>query len=449
MRKLFVFLFMLSLAFMGNAQQNKARIDSLMEYYAQTFDYNGAAFVSVKGKTLLKRGYGYQDYYKNIKNDPDNIFMMGSITKQFTAEIILMLAKENKLNLQDKLTKYFPGYPSGDKITIEHLLTHSSGIYNYTEDTLWRNHPTMAVTEEQMLTVFKDKPLGFEPGAKFEYCNSGYMLLSYIIEKITGKPYADVATARILVPLKMAHSGFDYARLKDKRKTVGYNSVMIDSFYISKVEDMTQSLGAGALYSTVEDLYKWHRALQSNTLLDKEWQQKAFTLHNSRYGYGWFVVNDFLGKKILGHSGGISGFYTYLMYLPQEDLCIALLTNVRHGGVDLNEVSLNILKCLYDTTFRIPAIRKEIKLPLATLKNYEGEYVLAADTSISVTFKQKDQHLYMTVTDQPEDRIYAQTENMFFAKNADAQFEFVKDEKDRYKLFLYQHGQKFEALLRQ
>lgn len=448
MQKLLLTFVLFFTALPSRAQPVKARVDSLLEYYAQNFNYNGVAFVSVKGKILIKKAYGYQDYYKNIKNEPDNIFMIGSITKQFTAELILMLAKENKLNLQDKLSVYFPAYPSGDKITIEHLLTHSSGIYNYTEEETLMKHPAMPVSQKQLMAVFKDKPLAFEPGSRFEYSNSGYLLLSYIIEQVTGKPYTQVARERILTPLKMTHSGFDFTHLKDKRKVTGYNSTQLDSFYTEPVEDSTQSLGAGALYSTIDDLYKWHRALQSYTLLDKEWQQKAYVPYKDKYGYGWFILDYPTGQKVLAHSGGIPGFNTFFTRIEKEDVCIVLLSNIRFSGVALNEVSKNIIKCLYDTAFRVPAIRKEIKLPETILKRYEGEYVLAEDTSLSITFAQRGQYLYSTITGQPEDRIYPQTEQLFFTRTADAQFEFVSDKKGRYSLLLHQHGQKFEATLR-
>jgi CubicO group peptidase (beta-lactamase class C family) len=429
-------------------QKANARIDSLLEYYNQTFDYNGVAFVSLKGKKLLKKGYGYSDRYKNIRNKANNVFMIGSITKQFTAELILMLAKENKLDLQDKLSKYYPDFPSGDKITIEHLLTHTAGLYNYTEDTLWKKHPTMSLSHEQMIDIFKNKPLEFEPGSKFEYCNSGYILLTYIIEKVSGKPYTVFARERIIAPLGMTHSGFDFANLKSKDKVACYEGVIIDSFYVAEIEDSTQSLGAGAMYSTVDDLYKWHRALQSYKLLDKEWQQKAYKIYKDRYGYGWFIANDFCGQKVLAHSGGISGFYTHFTRVEKEDLCISLLANVRSNGIDLNEISKNIIRCLYDTAFKIPAIRKEINLTPGVLKKLEGEYVLAADTSISISFSLQGKYLYFTVTGQPRERAYPQSQHLFFVKTADVQFEFVTDEKGKGKVLLYQNGEKLEALLR-
>lgn len=448
MKKLAVLLSIILCAYAAHAQKLQKRIDSLVDYYARTFDYDGVAFVSYKGNILLNRGYGYKDHNKNLKHDEHSIFMIGSITKQFTAEIILMLAKENKLQLQDKLDKYFPGYPSGDKITIEHLLTHTSGIYNYTDDTVYDNfnaHPTVVVSKEQMLATFKDIPLGFEPGAKWEYSNSNYVLLTYIIEQVCKKPYTEVVQERILTPLHMTHSGFDYTHLSSINKTVPYNCMLADSFYKAQIEDYSQLLGAGCLYSTAEDLYKWHRALQSYQLLEKEWQDKAYVPYKERYGYGWFVSDDVSGKHAVGHSGGTGGFYTYIMRLDREDVCIVLLSNMRYSGVDLNSMAKNIVKCIYDSSYIIPEPRKVISLNTNVMKRYEGEYALLLDTSISVTFRLDDNRMLFTVTDQPEDRAYPQSETLFFAKTADVQFEFVADGKQGYKLVLRQHGQAFET----
>lgn len=433
----------LTVAATGHPAQK--RIDSLLDYYAQTLQFNGVAFVSVKGQTLLNKGYGYKDWERKTKNNPNTIFQIGSITKQFTAEIVLMMAREGKLGLQDKLAKYFPGYPSGDSITIEHLLTHTSGIYNYTDDTLWSKHPSESVSHERILAIFKDKPLAFTPGSRFEYCNSNYMLLSYIIEQVAGKPYPVVARERILTPLGMTHSGFDFAHLSSPDKPVGYKCVLLDTFHKDRPVDSTLSWGAGAMHSTAQDLYKWHRALQSYRLLDKAWQQKAFHPNKGGYGYGW-MTSKVAGKDVVAHSGGINGFLTYLARIEEEDVCIILLSNIYFPGMNPKQVAREVVRCLYDTSFKVPAVRKEIPLSNTLMQRYEGIYVLSLDTNISLSIKVDGNRMLCMLANQPQDRIYPQSETLFFARNADAQFEFVPDEKRGYKLLLHQHGQKFEAL---
>ncbi len=450
MKTLIAAICMLALAATSYGQPAK-RIDSLMEFYSQSLNYNGVAFVSQKGKTIYSKGFGYKDKDKNIMNDANGIYQIGSITKQFTSEIILMLAKEHKLDVQDKLTKYYPDYKSGDKITLENLLTHTSGIYNYTEDTFWKKYPTQPLTREQMMGIFKDKPLEFEPGSKFEYSNSNYILLSNIIEKITGKTYEQVARERILTPRGMTSSGFDFTHLKDARKVMCYNSIgmnanYVDSFYYSPIEDSSQSYGAGSMYSTTADMYKWHRALLEHKLLDKAWQDRAYTPFKDNYGYAWFINEKLVkGKKMVAHSGRISGFCSYILRIESDDLCIILLSNVAFGS-DVNDIAKSIVKCIYDPAFKIPAVRKEISLSSEIIKRYVGDYALTLDTSVSIHFELKGKYLIGKVIGQEEDRLLPQSENMFFTKLVDARFEFVKDDKGGYKLVLHQHGQEFEAL---
>lgn len=429
------------------AQPVQKRLDSLLDYYAQTLQFNGVAFVSVKGQTLLNRGYGYQDWEQQKKNTPNTIFQIGSITKQFTAEVILMLAREGKLNLQDRIGRYFPGYPSGDSITIEHLLTHTSGIYEYTDDTLWRDHPSEAVSHEQVIAIFRNRQLAFTPGSKFKYCNSNYILLTYIIEQVTGKPYTVVVRERILTPLGMRHSGFDFMHLASADKPVGYNCVLVDSFRKDRLIDSTLSLGAGGLYSTAQDLYKWHRALQSYRLLDKSWQEKAYQPFQEGYGYGW-MTGKVAGKPVLAHSGGINGFLTYFLRIEEEDVCIVLLSNIYFPGANNKQIANDIVRCLYDSSFRVPAVRREVQLSDRLMQRYEGTYAMTIDTSIVLTIEVDRGRMLLRLAGQPEDRIYPQSETLFFARSADAQFEFVPDPRGGYKILLHQHGEQYEALRR-
>ncbi len=249
----------------------------------------------------------------------------------------------------------------------------------------------------------------------------------------------------------MTSSGFDFTHLKDSRKVMCYNSIAmnknyVDSFYFSAIEDSSQSYGAGALYSTTADMYKWHKALQEHTLLDKTWQDKAYIAYKDNYGYAWFVNEKLVkGKKMVAHSGRISGFCSYILRVESDDLCIILLSNVAFG-TDVNDIAKSIAKCIYDPTFKIPAVRKEIPLSAEVMKRYEGDYALTLDTSVTVHFELKGKYFIGQVMGQDEDRLLPQSENMFFTKLVDARFEFVNDDKGGYKMVLHQHGQQFEAL---
>lgn len=418
------------------AQPSKAKLDSLMNYHSEEHGFNGVAFVSYKGQTLLSRAYGYKNVGKKQKNDENTIFQMGSNTKQFTAEIILQLASQKKLDLQDKLTKYFPGYPKGDKITIENLLTHTTGIYNYT-DSQWSANITKPVSRAEMIARFRDMPLSFEPGEKFEYSNSNYVLLGYIIEDITHKKYETVVRENILKPCGMTHSGFDFANLKDKNKATGYFSIDKDQVEEAPIADSTVSYAAGALYSTIGDMNKWHQALQSHKLLSKEWQDKAYVPFKKRYAYGW-IIDTMMGHRLIGHSGGIHGFVTYEMRVEEDDVDILLLQN-NMSAYSNNSITISILNCLYDKDYKVPTAVQAANVSVEAMKQYEGDYALAPTFSINI--KVKDNELYAQATGQPAFQILPITETMFYTKVVDAKIEFVKDADGKVgSIILHQNG---------
>jgi len=186
MKKIFVLVAVLFVVHFSFAQGDK--LDALIDAYAKLYKFNGSALVAKNGVILLNKGYGYRNATDKVANNEQTIFQLGSVTKQFTSAVILKLQEEKKLSVSDKLSKYFPGYPKGDSITIEQLLTHTSGIYNYTNDQKFMaNEVTKSANREMMMALFKDKPLDFSPGSSWSYSNSGYSLLGYIIEAVTKK----------------------------------------------------------------------------------------------------------------------------------------------------------------------------------------------------------------------------------------------------------------------
>src|SRR6186997_2017452 len=238
-----------------NFAQEADKLDALINAYAKMYKFNGAALVAKNGVILLNKGYGYRDAENKVANNEQTIFQLGSVTKQFTSAVILKLQEEKKLSVSDKLSKYFPGYPKGDSITIEHLLTHTSGIYNYTNDgDFMTTEVTKPASREKMMALFTNKPLDFSPGTSWNYSNSGYSLLGYIIEAVTKKPYYQAVRKYIFTPLHMTHSGFDFTHLKKKEKATGYFSLQGKNATPAPIVDSTVAFSAGAIYSTVGDL---------------------------------------------------------------------------------------------------------------------------------------------------------------------------------------------------
>jgi len=258
MKKGILTLFVIIYSAVANGQDYGKRIDSLIEKAVKINRFNGSVLVSKKGKIVYEKAYGYQNVAKNILNTPNTIYQIGSTTKEFTAAVILKLIENHQLSLDDKLSNYFPDFTRGNEITIKHLLTHTSGIYEILRDPVAFNSGTQPRSKEQMLSFFTNKPLYFDPGTHYSYCNSGYMLLGLIIEKITGKSYEQVVKDFILKPLGMNHSGFDFAGLQSPNKAVGYSKYTKTIKEASVPWDSTATYSAGSLYSTVEDLYRWH-----------------------------------------------------------------------------------------------------------------------------------------------------------------------------------------------
>lgn len=442
MKKLFTLLFALCIFIAGCTQDTGGKIDTLISAYSKLNKFNGTALVAKNGAILLNKGYGYCNAADKILNNDQSIFQLGSITKQFTAAIILKLQQEKKLNVSDKISKYFPAYPKGDSITIQHLLTHTSGIYSYTSDrNFMANEITKPHNREQMMALFKDKPLDFSPGSAWNYSNSGYSLLGYIIEGVTKKPYEEVVRQYIFTPLGMTHSGFDFTHLKSPDKTTGYSILDDKRADITPIVDSTVSFSAGAIYSTTGDLYLWHKGLQQNIILSKEQQESTFTPVKNNYGYGW-SIDSIEGKRRVGHGGGIPGYTTNESRVPEDDIDIVLLSNA--SDQSLNKITGDIYAILYNKPYELPKERVAIQLPAETLKRYEGEYEIFPE--LHVVMSVKDGNLSAIPTNQSEKILYAEKEDFFFQKDEDVQVAFTRNENKAIDGFvIYQNGKQLKC----
>jgi CubicO group peptidase (beta-lactamase class C family) len=319
---------LLSLALV-HAQDITAKADEL----AQKNDFMGSVLVAKGGKVILKKGYGMANIELDVPNAPDTKFRLGSITKQFTATAILQLAAQGKLSVDDKASKYIANAPDAWKdITIHHLLTHTSGIPNYTAFPDFQTTMRVAVTPIELVAKFKDHPLDFPPGSKFKYSNSGYEVLGVIIEKVSGEKYEDYLKKHIFDPLDMQASGYDHDTTILKHRASGYERGKDGKIKNAEYLDMSIPYSAGSLYSTVEDLYLWDRSLYTDKMLTREWRDKMFTPFLSNYAYGWTVKGEGADKTI-SHNGGINGFLTSINRYPNSDACVIVLTNLTTKGV--------------------------------------------------------------------------------------------------------------------
>lgn len=412
------------------------KLDALMDAYCKVNKFNGSVLVARKGKILLEKGYGFKNFRDSILNDPNTIYQIASVTKQFTSTVVLKLVELKRLALTDKLSKFYPGIPHGDSITIENLLTHTSGIIDHYNDS--SSTPATGTEEGKLLTSIKKYGLDFSPGTNWHYSNSGYQLLGYIIQRVSNLSYYDAVRKYIFIPLKMDNSAFDFIHLTSKDKATGYWSFPeIITAEEATIIDSSAPFAAGAIYSTVEDLYKWHEGLQTYKIISKASLDKAYTPYKNNYGYGW-MIDSLFGKCIIHHSGDIWGFKSDIERITEDDACIVLLNNIEDN--DLGIITKKIFSILYNQPYKLPA-KNEIKLSEEIQKKYAGTYEMQHGILIKLTFESG--HL-MATTDHKEE-LYAQKEYTFIADSGDNQIEieFVADATGKIdNLFFYKNGQK-------
>lgn len=311
--------------------QNLAKIDSLLqEKYPDNVP--GAAFlISRNGNIIYKKAFGLANLELNAQMKTDNVFEIASMTKQFTAISILMLKERGQLHLDDEITKFIPDYPTnGHKITIHHLLTHTSGIKDFTSVKGLNAIANQDLTPLELIDFFKNEPVDFIPGEKFKYSNSGYLILGYIIEKITGQNYADFVEKEIFEELAMTSSQYASHIEVIENRASGYHNK--DGYVNNRKISFTLPYASGSLMSNVNDMFKWQEAIKNHLLISKETTEKAFinySLNNGEpinYGYGWHI-EEINGAPSREHGGHLFGFKSMGVYLPNEDIYVIGLNN--------------------------------------------------------------------------------------------------------------------------
>jgi len=410
------------LALGGGWAQDVARMEQVVQSYATNRQFMGSVLVAKGNHVLLSKGYGFANVEWDVPDSPATKFRLGSITKQFTAASILLLQERGKLNVEDPVKKYMADAPAAwDKITIYNLLTHTSGIPSFTSFPEYAKWEPFATTPMEEVARFRDKPLDFAPGEKWSYSNSGYVLLGYLIEKITGGSYEKFVGENIFAPLGMKDSGYDSNSAILPKRAAGYTPGK-DGLVNAGFVNMTIPFAAGALYSTTEDLLKWEQGLFGGKLLTAASLARMTTPYKDDYACGLFVQTKD-GRKVIQHGGGIEGFNTQLTYYPDDKLTVVVLGNV--NGSAPEEIAAKLAAIAHGEAVTLPAERKEITLDPKLLAQYVGTYELMPSANILITLE--GNQLSEKLASQPAFPIFPESATMFFLKVVDAQIEFVKD----------------------
>ena len=436
MNRFAVSLIALSLGAMPALAQDAGRMQQVVAVEADKGDFMGAVLVAREGQTLFDRGFGSANLEWKIPNDGDTKFRLGSVSKQFTAAAILLLQERGKLSLDAPVKTWLADAPAAwDKVTVRHLLGHTSGIPNFTSFDDYGKTKTLPATLDSLTARFRAKPLEFQPGEKFAYSNSGYILLTAIVEKASGQTYATFLADNIFKPLGMADTGYDSHATVLPRRASGYTPSpkgVVNTDYL----DMTIPQGAGALYSTTHDLLKWTNGLFGGKLLKPGSLEAMITPVKDSYALGLFVGRTD-GATVINHGGGIEGFNTWLGYDPDRKLTVAVLGNLNGGAPD--RIGKSLMMLARGGRVVLPAERQAITVPLEKLREYEGVYELSP--TFAITMKVTDGTLMTQATGQEAFELFAEKPDEFFLKAVDAQVSFTRDAAGKVTgIVLHQNG---------
>ncbi len=421
-------LFVLCLLFTFSAAGCRETVKSLDDYLEQAHKYwgfEGTALVAVDGEIILSKGYGMANRTLGIPNTSQTKFYIGSITKQFTAAAILKLNERGKLSLNDNVKKYLTDFPDDpwSRITIQQLLTHTSGLPNYTDNPEINIRRTVPISDTSLVDYVRDLPLKYEPGERYLYSNSGYIILGAIIEKVSGQSYEAYLHHVLLKPLGMLDSGYGRRVTAVPNRADGY-TIAADGDPANAPEVEFSILHtAGALYSTTEDILKWDKGLYNASVLSEKSITRMFTPQAGNYCYGWFVEKRF-GRYHYYHGGFLDGFNTAYDRWIKDRLCILVFSNEDEAPVE--KIARGLAAIIYGEPHTIPVRKSPVQLPDEIEAQYPGEYTNQEGQSLLISREQNE--LYANSPNQPLRMLKAESpDSLFFVQDNTVSVIFGRD----------------------
>lgn len=394
------------------------RADEYLTQLSSLKRFRGNVMIAKNGTVLYQKSFGLANIEDSVPNRTGTRFPIASLTKAFTATGILMLAEKGLLAVGDEISKHLAGMPTAWKgITIHHLLSHSSGIPDYSQDSAWLSMRSCGMGFHQTLSPFQNKKLLFPPGSRYHYSNSGYVLLGYLIEKVTGLPYDRYITENILEPLKLNSTFIDDNRLIIHHKAKGY---VREGLELTNILPLNMEIGkpAGGIVSTAEDLLKWEQSFYTSKLLSAKSKELMFTIHAGDYGYGWHV-DSLNGEWRANHLGVMLGYKINIDRYTEKKITVILLCNA--DDVFINAAIKDIGAIALGKPYKLPQKRKAMALPAEKLKSYAGTYL--SDDGSRFTVQVNGDHLSVVYKGRMY-HLYAETETAFFSDEYDGQLMF-------------------------
>lgn len=411
------------------------QVEALMRPLLDEDLISGSVLIARQGKVELAKGYGPANREHGVPCDVETRYRLASMTKAFTAMAVMILEERGLLSVDDTLDKYIPDYPGGNAITLHHLLTHTSGVVNYSKLPDHYRVWTMPHTIEQVIERFKHEPLRFAPGERFEYSNSGYVLLTHVIEQVSGRSYGEFLEENVFRPLGMKHSGVDsHTEVIPGRATGHYN--FGDGIVQAPYLDVGFTAGAGSLYSTVTDLYRWDRALRGPTLVSEATLERILTPGAGNYGYGWFIREEF-GRRLVEHRGGLNGFLTMMQRFVDDD--VVVITMFNYVSTFAREVNRALAAIALGEPWE-PVLRPGgVDVSAAELEPLVGRYRLRDDT-IVVTLA--DGSLRAAFPDLENALLVPQGDSVFWLREANALLRFPADDNGEVSRLILQQSER-------
>jgi CubicO group peptidase (beta-lactamase class C family) len=420
----------------------EAKVDAYVAPYLESHNFSGSVLIARGGTVLVSKGYGMANYELDVPNTPHTKFQIASVSKPFTAAAILLLEERGKLKLKDPLAKFIRDYPQGDKITIHDLLAHSSGILNANNLPGYNEKSRFHQSLEQVIAMFKGMPLLFQPGEKYDYSNSNYNLLACIIEKASGEEYGDFLRRSIFEPLGMNDTGEPHSDEIIRNHASGYAPRGMSDIQNAPYLDWSIKTGNGSLYSSVEDLYKFDRALYTDKLLGRSSRDLMFKEHFEGVGYAWFIGKK-LNRRAITYSGRSPGYTTALLRFVDDDATVILASNIYSSLT--RSMADDLAAILFGEPYRVPELTAH-PLDKAVLSTCPGRYQFGPDfirpnLVIRIEARQRD----LAITTPDENYLIPQSDGTFIDRGYGGKLSFSRDEKGKVTQLTWSFGDPFVA----